>query len=360
MLLPVPFPSSPLRRANDTRTMRKVRVLIVDDSSFVRKALLRIFESDPSIEVAGMAATGEEALEKIAELHPDVVTLDVIMPGMDGLDTLKIIMEERPTPVLMLSQLTKQGAELTLRALEMGALDFVDKSSTGMMDFLDLEREIVLKVKSLAGSNPVRIAARPGGLSAGDIRGVVDVVAIGASTGGPLALQMLLSKFPRDIGFTMLIVQHMPQGFTGPLARRLDVICDIGVKEAEDGDLIGRPGTALIAPAGLHMKVKRARETTRITLDIEPRDAMHRPSVDELFTSVAKCFGDRAIGVILTGMGADGAEGMRAIKEAGGFTLAQDEATSAIFGMPRVAIERGVADKVVPLTSMAEEIMKHA
>jgi two-component system chemotaxis response regulator CheB len=340
--------------------MGKIRVLIVDDSSFVRKALLRIFESDPSMEVAGMAASGGEALERIAELRPDVVTLDVIMPGMDGLDTLKIIMEDHPTPVLMLSQLTKQGAELTLRALEMGAMDFVDKSSTGMMDFLDLEREIILKVKSLAVSKPVKIVARPGELSAGKTNGIVDAVAIGASTGGPLALQMLLSKFPRDIGFTILVVQHMPHGFTGPLAKRLDAICDISVKEAEEGDLVGRPGTALIAPAGLHMKVKGTRETTRIKLDFEPLDATHRPSVDVLFTSVAKSFGDRSIGVILTGMGADGANGMKAIKEAGGFTLAQDEATSAIFGMPRVAIERGFADKVAPITSLADVIMKHA
>jgi two-component system chemotaxis response regulator CheB len=340
--------------------MGKIRVLIVDDSSFVRKALLRIFESDPSMEVAGMAASGEEALAKIEELRPDVVTLDVIMPGMDGLDTLKTIMEEHPTPVLMLSQLTKQGAELTLRALEMGAMDFVDKSSTGMMDFLDLEREIILKVKSLAGSNPVKIAARVGSLFSGKTKGIVDVVAVGASTGGPLALQMLLSKFPRDIGFTMLIVQHMPHGFTGPLAKRLDVICDISVKEAEEGDLIGRAGIALIAPAGLHMRVKRTSEAARVKLDLEPIDAMHRPSVDVLFESVAKTFGDRAIGVLLTGMGADGVNGMRAIKDAGGFTLAQDEATSAIFGMPRVAIERGVADRVAPITSMAEEIMRHA
>jgi two-component system chemotaxis response regulator CheB len=344
--------------------MGKVRVLVVDDSAFVRKALLRIFDAAPEIEVVGTARSGKEAIEKVMSLAPDVITLDVIMPGMDGLDTLKIIMESCPTPVLMLSQFTKQGADLTLRALEFGAMDFVDKSSTGMMDFYDLAREITAKVKTIAGSKLVRMTARAGTLEASGSNGIVEAVAVGASTGGPIALQMLLPKFPADIGFAVLVVQHMPHGFTEPLARRLDTLCAVRVKEAEEGDPI-TPGTAFIAPAGLHMTVREVtrhdeQARHRIRLGLEPITAIHRPSADVLFSSVAKTYGSRAIGVILTGMGADGAAGLKEMKEQGGVTLAQDEATSAIFGMPRVAIENGAADMVLPITSMAEEILKRA
>ncbi len=341
----------------------KIRVLVVDDSSFVRKALLRMFDADPEIEVIGTARSGKEAIEKVRLLTPDVITLDVIMPGMDGLDTLKVLMESNPTPVLMLSQFTRQGAELTLKALELGAMDFVDKSSTGMMDFYELAREITSKIKSIAGSKPVRVAAGAMAPGKAETRGLVDVVAIGASTGGPIALQMLLPKFPEDIGFGVLVVQHMPRGFTGPLARRLDSLSSIHVKEAEEGDVVV-PGTAFIAPAGLHMTLRKIpgydEARCRIRLGLEPGAAIHRPSVDVLFSSVSRAFGNRAIGVVLTGMGADGAAGVRAMKEEGGVTLAQDEATSAIFGMPRAAIGTGAVDGVLPITSIAEEILKRA
>jgi len=339
--------------------MGKVRVLIVDDSSFVRKALFRIFDSDPQIEVAGVASSGREAIEKLLATGPDVVTLDINMPGMDGIETLKAIMETRPTPVLMLSQFTKQGAELTLRALELGAMDFVDKSSTGMMDFFELAQEIVTKVVSIAGGKPLRAGLSHDTLSGHAARGVVDAVAIGSSTGGPMALQVLLSRFPRGISFAVLVVQHMPQGFTGPLAKRLDTLCDIRVKEAEEGDHV-EPGVCLVAPAGHHMTLRRGPDFTRAKLSLEPSGETHRPSVDVLFSSVARNFGNRSIGVLLTGMGSDGAKGMREIKESGGFTIAQNEATSAIFGMPRVAIANKVVDKVLPITSIAEEILQRA
>ncbi len=340
--------------------MNKIRVLIVDDSSFVRKALLRIFDAEPGIEVAGVASTGKEAIEKVLGLSPDVVTLDINMPDMDGIDTLKIIMEKRPTPVLMLSQYTKEGADHTLRALELGAMDFVDKSSTGMMDFLDLAREIVAKVTTIAGSKPASRGSHSiRTLPCPNIRNLVDVVAIGASTGGPMALQTLLSAFPREVPFAVLVVQHMPPGFTGPLARRLDTFCAIRVKEAEEGDH-AVPGLCLIAPAGLHMTVRKGREFTRARLAAGPPGDVHKPSVDMLFASVAKNFGPRAIGVLLTGMGSDGARGMYQIRRSGGYTVAQDEATSAIFGMPRVAVEQGGVDKVVPLGMIAEEILSRA
>ena len=373
--------------------MSEIRVLIVDDSPFIRKALLRIFESEPSIAVVGVARNGKEAIEKVIELEPDVITLDIMMPGMDGIETLKIIMETKPTPVLMLSQYTHEGTELTLNALEFGAMDFVDKSTTGLMDFFGLAKEIISKVKAITGQKPLRIPSSSMALQDYKSRGIIDAVAIGTSTGGPPALQVLLPKFPKDISFGVLIVQHMPHGFTGPLAKRLDTMCQIHIKEAEEGDKI-EPGVALIAPSGLHMKVDRnvaknrllrsarndikdnaqnchceARSAEAISskgegrlvkLDIEPLNSTHRPSVDVLFQSVADNYGSRSIGVILTGMGSDGAKGIRLMKEQGAVTLAQDEETSTIFGMPKVAIESGVIDKVVPITSMAEEILKRA
>lgn len=360
----------------------RIRVLIVDDSPFVRKALLRMFKAEPSITVAGAARNGREAVEKVISLKPDVVTLDIMMPEMDGIETLKAIMDRYPVPVLMLSQFTHEGADLTLKALQLGAMDFVDKSTKGLMDFITLASEIVSKVKAIAKSTPKKLVYEPGVLSGYSPHGAVDAVAIGASTGGPPALHMILQKFPRDISFGVLIVQHMPRGFTATLAERLDNMCAINVKEAEDNDRI-EPGLALVAPSGLHMKVtsdegRRTKDEItsivpakrssivhrdsafRIKLDAEPLNTIHRPSADVLFRSVAETYGSRSMGVILTGMGSDGAKGMKSIRDNGGITLAQDEATSVIFGMPRVAIESGAVDKVVPLTDMAEEILKRA
>jgi len=335
---------------------REIKVLIVDDSPFVRKALLRIFDSEPTISVVGVARNGKEAIEKTLSLKPDVLTLDIMMPVVDGIETLKVIMEQSPLPVLVLSQFTHEGAALTLKALELGAMDFVDKSSKGLMDFLALAAEIVSKVKAIAHNEPKKLVYEPRVLSGYRSQGIVDVVAIGASTGGPPALEMILQKFPRDISFGILIVQHMPKGFTATLAERLDSMCGIHVKEAEDREKI-EPGTALIAPSGLHMKAWKGGRAIR--LEGEPLNLIHRPSVDVLFQSVGEVYGERSMGVILTGMGSDGASGMGIIKEKGGATLAQDEETSVIFGMPKVAIKSGVVDKVVPLTEMAEEIMKN-
>ena len=336
---------------------REIKVLIVDDSPFVRKALLRIFDSEPSISVVGVARNGKEAIEKTLSLKPDVLTLDIMMPVIDGIETLKIIMEQSPLPVLVLSQFTHEGAELTLKALELGAMDFVDKSSRGVMDFLALAAEITSKVKAIAHNEPKKLVYERRVLSGYRSQGVVDVVAIGASTGGPPALEMILQKFPQDISFGVLIVQHMPRGFTATLAERLDSMCAIRVKEAEEREKI-EPGLALIAPSGLHMKTRKG--SRAIMLEGEPLNLVHRPSVDVLFQSVGEAYGERSMGVILTGMGSDGAKGMGTIKEKGGTTLAQDEGTSVIFGMPKVAIKSGVVDKVVPLTEMAEEIMKNA
>ncbi|HXX56977.1 MAG TPA: chemotaxis response regulator protein-glutamate methylesterase [Thermodesulfovibrionales bacterium] len=333
-----------------------IRVLIVDDSPFVRKALQRIFEADPSLVVVGTARNGREAVEKTLSLKPDVVTLDIMMPVMDGIETLKILMDRCPVPVLILSQFTHEGADLTLKALQLGAMDFVDKSSRGPMDFLALTSEIIAKVKAIAHNSPKQLACESRILSGYSPQGIVEVVALGASTGGPPALEMILRRFPKGTSVGFLIVQHMPKGFTASLAERLDNVCSIRVKEAEDRDRI-EPGLALIAPSGLHMKVRKGRGTVR--LDIEPMNFVHRPSVDVLFQSVGETYGSRSIGVILTGMGSDGVKGLGTIRERGGLTLAQDESTSVIFGMPRVAINSGVVDKVVPLNDMAEEILKN-
>ncbi len=264
-------------------------------------------------------------------------------------------MERHPVAVLMLSQFTHEGAELTLKALELGAMDFVDKSTTGAMDFLALSREITSKVKAIAGHTPKRLLYEAVSAEGFRPRGIVDAVAIGASTGGPPALQMLLQKLPENIDFGVLIVQHMPKGFTGPLAERLNRLCPIKAKEAEDGDRV-EPGLALIAPSGLHMGVSNP---AKIKLSVEPLSLSHRPSVDVLFESVARAYGPRSIGVLLTGMGADGAKGLSAIKQAGGLTIAQDEATSTIFGMPKAAISSGAARKVLPVTEIADEILRN-
>ncbi len=343
--------------------MKKIKVLVVDDSAFVRKALSRIFHSDEGMEVVGTANSGKEAIGKVLDLQPDVVTLDIIMPGMDGIATLTHIMEKRPTPVLMLSQLTKQGAELTLRALELGAMDFVDKSSATMMDFLDLANEVLTKVRLIAGGKPLQLNIQQRPVSAGRSGSCFDVVAIGSSTGGPLALQMVLPKLSADITFGVLVVQHMPRGFTDAFAKRLDSICSIQVKEAEEGDAV-RPGVALVAPAGLHMTLRKTKQGEsaqyQVRLSIDPMDILHRPSADVLFQSVAEHYGRRSLGVIMTGMGSDGASGLKSIREKGGFTIAQDEATSAIFGMPQAAIKNNAVDIVVPITSVADEIMMRA
>jgi two-component system chemotaxis response regulator CheB len=331
-----------------------IKVLIVDDSPFVRKALKRVFESDPETLVIGTASDGKEAIEKALTLNPDVITLDIMMPVMDGIKTLEVLMEIKPLPVLMLSQFTQEGGELTLKALELGAMDFIDKSTTGLMDFLSLANEILLKTKVIAKGKPRTYSKKQITHSEYTPHGNIDVVAIGASTGGPPALQSILQRFPENIDFAILIVQHMPKGFTSPLANRLNSLCRFPVKEASEGDPIDK-GTALIAPSGLHMRVSSDGKRIRLTED--PLTEIHRPSVNVLFTSVAENIGARSVGVVLTGMGSDGAKGIMAIKSAGGLTIAQDEATSTIFGMPRAAIETKCVDKVLPITEISKEIL---
>ena len=338
-----------------------IRVVVVDDSAFVRQALSRMLGAAPDIEVVGTASDGLEGYEKVRELHPDVVTLDVKMPRLGGLEALERIMAECPVPVLLLSSLTSEGADVTLRGLELGAMDFVDKSSVqGHMNLLSLSEELLAKVRALAG---VRVGLRSGlGEAIGEPRrppepgAEAEVVAIGTSTGGPPALTTIIPRLPVGFSSAILVVQHMPVGFTRSLAERLNARSRVPVREAADGERLER-GVVLVGPAGRHMKVRRRGSVARVWLDDEPRAALHRPSVDVLMASVAKAFGPRTLGIVLTGMGSDGVEGLRAIRAAGGRTLAESEETCVIYGMPKAAVEAGVVDQSVPLSRIADEIL---
>lgn len=337
-----------------------IRVLVVDDSAFVRQALSRILGGDADLEVVGLAADGKEGIDKVVALRPDVVTLDIQMPRMGGLEALKHIMAESPVPVLLLSSLTREGAAITLQGLELGALDFVDKSRVqGNMNLLNLAEELKAKIRAIVSASP-RLGRRiivpgPAATPAPHVHRS-DVVAIATSTGGPPALQAIIPRLPDSLACAILVVQHMPLGFTRSLAERLDSRSELTVREAEEGDRI-EPGLVFIAPAGRHMKVRRKGTKVKVVLDDEPRSSLHRPSADVLMATVAQVYGSRALGVILTGMGADGVEGLRAIRDAGGRTLAESEETCAIYGMPRAAVEAGVVDRSVPVTRVADEIL---
>jgi two-component system chemotaxis response regulator CheB len=339
---------------------RPIRVLVVDDSAFVRQALTRMLGADPGIEVVGSAVDGADAVDKVRELGPDVVTLDVQMPRMGGLEALRRIMAEHPLPVLLLSSLTQEGADVTLRGLELGAMDFVDKTRVqGQMNLLELADELRGKVHAAAAVPLARLVRpAPAGQAAAE-RGSeprAEAVVIATSTGGPPALQRIIPRLPVDIRAAVLVVQHMPLGFTRSLAERLDALSTLSVREAGDGEPI-HPGTVLVAPAGRHMKIRRRGASARVWLDEEPRAALHRPSADVLMAAAARAWGARTLGVVLTGMGSDGVEGLRAIRSAGGQTLAESEESCVIYGMPKAAVEAGVVDRSVALDRMADEIL---
>jgi len=349
----------------DTATFREIRVLVVDDSAFMRTALSRMISSEPGFDVAGTACTGSEALAKISALDPDVVTLDVEMPGLDGLQTLRCIMAQSPRPVIMVSAATEKDAETTFDALSAGAFDYIPKHlSATSLDILHIRQDLLAKIKSAAQSRiastpPSRKPPQPASLTHRLAETTVPaIVALGTSTGGPKALQEILPLFPVDLAVPILIVQHMPRGFTAPFARRLNTLSRILVREATHGETI-QSGVAYIAPAGTHMTVEnRSDSRATISLDAEATNCAHIPSVDVMMLSVAKAFRNRAIGVILTGMGSDGAEGMKAIFRAGGLTLGQDEADCTVYGMPRVCAEAGILTRVVPLLQVPAQILQ--
>ena len=375
-----------------------IKILVVDDSAFMRKVLSDLFKSQPDFEVVDIGRNGAEALEKVKQHSPDVVTLDVEMPVMDGLTALEQIMAVKPTPVVMVSSLTKAGADATIKALSLGAVDFVAKSAGSISRIDEIEKDLLQKCREAAGVSGSRlrvaplIAAKPLRIQErtiaptppekpiivekmlgvdkaapsivrtapvfGAISGVDDwIVAIGTSTGGPRALQEVLTRLPGSLPCPTVIVQHMPPGFTKSLAERLNTLSELTVKEAADNDRLVA-GTVYIAPGDFHLTLRREASGTYVKLNKEPAIGGLRPAVDPMMVSVAENYGTKSVGVILTGMGHDGAKGMQAIKRLQGRTIAEDQSTSVVFGMPKAAIEAGVVDTILPLPQVAEGIVQ--
>jgi len=341
----------------------KIRVLVVDDSALVRSLLSEIINREPDMRCVGAASDPLVAREMIRELAPDVITLDVEMPRMDGIDFLGKLMRLRPMPVLMVSTLTERGAEVTLRALELGAVDFVAKPRIGVADGLrQLAEDICAKLRTAAQARvrrlPIPAAStpqRPAAPGLGRLS-TEKIIFIGASTGGTEATRELLMGLPPDAP-AVVITQHMPPGFTRSYAARLDSLCRIRIKEAADGDRI-LPGHGYIAPGGLHLTVERS--GANYLARVRDGDAInrHKPSVEALFDSAACVVGPNALGVMLTGMGADGAKAMKAMRDAGSYNICQDEASCVVFGMPREAIAQGAAHEVLPLQRIAPALLE--
>ncbi|WP_213991017.1 chemotaxis response regulator protein-glutamate methylesterase [Sodalis sp. dw_96] len=337
--------------------MNKIRVLCVDDSALMRQLMTEIINGFPDMEVVATAPDPLVARELIKKLNPAVLTLDVEMPRMDGLDFLEKLMRLRPMPVVMVSSLTGRGSEITLRALELGAIDFVTKPQSGLRDgMLAYSESIAEKIRTAARAQlPKRHSGDTPAVLHVPLLSSEKLIAIGASTGGTEAIRHVLEPLPANSP-ALLITQHMPPGFTRSFAERLNKLCQITVKEAEDGERI-LPGHAYIAPGARHMELARSGANYQIRLHDGPPVNRHRPSVDVLFKSVAQYAGRNAVGVILTGMGNDGAAGLLAMRTAGAYTLAQDEASCVVFGMPREAIAMGGSNEVVPLHQMSQRMM---
>lgn len=349
--------------------MDLIKVIVVDDSAFMRKVLSDILNKDRRIEVIATARNGEDGFEKIKRLQPDVVTLDIEMPKMNGLQTLKKIMAESKVPVVMVSTLTKEGAQNTIQAMTLGAVDFIEKPSGAIsLDMANLARTFIRKVVIASQSQPKQQLKDPRGKS----RGTIDfaptppkpikerepIIAIGTSTGGPRALQNVLSTIPGNLPSPIVIVQHMPKGFTKSLAERLNKLSAIQVKEAEHKEVLQK-GVAYIAPGGFHMRVVKNKGKIRIELDETEAIGGHRPSLNRLFSSLADLPHVHTISVVMTGMGADGTEGLLKLKDHQPWTysIAEAEETCVVFGMPKSIIKSGLADQVQPLSSITESIL---
>lgn len=334
--------------------MNKIKVLVVDDSLLMQKVITDLLESDPQMSVIGTARNGEEALQKIPNLHPDVVTLDIEMPRMNGLTAVRKIMETNPVPVVMISALTQREALLTLKALEFGAVDYVPKPQGQIsLNMETVKDELLTKIKTAASANLIRTQKEPE--TQEDTKPITSsekIITLAASTGGPPALTYVLSRLPSNTP-PILLVQHMPKGVTKLFAEGLNQICKFKVKEAEEGDFV-QEGLALVAPGGFHMTVTK---DGRISLNQDPPVNYVRPAADVMMISTAEVYGAKNVGVILTGMGSDGAKGIKAIKEKGGTTIAQNQESCVVFGMPNVAIKTGCIDVIAPLENIPTEIM---
>jgi two-component system chemotaxis response regulator CheB len=333
----------------------RIKVLVVDDSALMRKLISDMINSSPDCEVIGIARDGEEAIEKVNQLRPDVVTLDVEMPRINGLEALAHIMMHMPTPVIMLSALTKEGAETTMRALELGAVDFIAKpgGKSISVGIEEIKEELLKKIRVAARAKPKRLYIRrkKKHLLPKKLRENIAIV-FGASTGGPGTLMDILQALPADMP-PVFIVQHMPPGFTSSFAKRLNALSRFEVKEAEDGDVI-ESGVGYVAPGDYHMVIRRG----RIRLTKEPKLHGVRPAVDKTMESAAEVYGKNTIGVLLTGMGNDGAEGLKKIRALGGRTIVEDSSTCVVFGMPKAAIEAGAAEVIAPNYRIADEIIR--
>jgi two-component system, chemotaxis family, protein-glutamate methylesterase/glutaminase len=337
-----------------------VRVLVVDDSAYVRKVVSQMLSQSPEIDVAGTARDGQDALEQVSALRPDVVTCDLIMPNLDGVGFVRAQMARKPVPIVIVSVANGSG-ELVLSALDAGAVDFIQKPTALASDrLLEMSDDLIAKVKTAAAARlaPARavpsrpIERRPG-------RGIFDIVVLGVSTGGPQALRWMVPQLPAELAVPLLVVLHMPIGYTELYARKLDEISTLHVVEAEAGTEV-RSGTVFIAPAGRHLTLRRTEGGAVVThLDVRPLDTPHRPSVDVLFQSAADLYGSRTLGIVMTGMGADGREGAAWIKAKGGTILTESEESCVVYGMPRSIVEAGLSDRVVPLDRMAETLLEY-
>ena len=349
-----------------------IRVLVADDSAFMRKLLTDLFLAAPDFEVVDTARNGQDAIEKVKQYKPDLVTMDVEMPILNGLQALEAIMRESPVPVVMISSLTKEGADTTVKALALGAVDFVAKAGGAISSITSIQDDILrvcrdavkANIKTLTAGGSANMlshinTSRPMPLkNTGGTPGAQKLVAIGTSTGGPKALQEVITRLPGNLPCGIVVVQHMPPGFTKSLSERLNSLSELVVKEAEQQDEI-KPGHVYIAPGDYHMAVGRdAAGHAFIKLSQGPPVGGHRPAVDPMFASVAAAFGRNTVAVLMTGMGQDGAKGMEIIKKQQGWNIAEDQSTAVVYGMPKAAVDLGVVDRVVPLTSIPNEIVR--
>lgn len=367
-----------------SKSENKIRVVVVDDSAFMRKALSMMIESDDNLVVVGTARDGEEAIEKVKSLKPDIVTLDVEMPRVNGLVALKEIMASCPVPVLMVSSATNEGAETTLDALELGAVDFIPKKlSYVSLDIVKIKDELLSKIKNIASRKHIlmarfKCASTFKAIGNDDLPPIthslrrdkfyklhperktqpINVIGIGCSTGGPMALQHIIPRLPRSLPCGVIVAQHMPAAFTASLAERLNGLSNIEVVEAKDGDIV-TAGVVYIAPGGKHLAVKRKGSKAIIKISEEPSEILYRPSVDIMMKSLVVAFGKFSMGVILTGMGQDGLDGLKDMKVKGGVIIAQEEKSCVVYGMPKAIVDANLTDHISPLDKIANEISSY-
>ncbi len=362
--------------------MSKIKILIVDDSIFMRKALESIFKEEADLEIVGLARNGQEAIEMVEKFAPDVITMDIEMPVMDGLTALERIMQSNPTPTIMVSSLTQEGAEATLKALDLGAVDFISKDPSMSTSTSNIETDLKAKIRKFAKNKAMMrlLAPKRAGSTASptiDTRhapqgrsvsggskvtvtksGIKRVVALGTSTGGPQSLQKVIPLLPADLNVPVVITQHMPPNFTQSLATRLNSLSKVTVVEAQGKEKL-EPGVVYIAKGGMHLTFKKVGANVYTELSPEPTNCFNIPSVDVMVDSIAEIYGKECLGVIMTGMGSDGCKGLTKLKQTGGTIIAQDEASCIVYGMPRAVIEAHIADEIVPLEDIAARIVYH-